>query len=93
MWDALADIADEHGKTVYDLIAEIHRNHSQANLSSAIRVYIVEHYRAALHKARNARDTAPKVAPDERRVRIEASVGLKSHVFTDNVNALITRGP
>jgi predicted DNA-binding ribbon-helix-helix protein len=31
MWDALADIAQEHGKTVYDLIAEIHRNHDQAN--------------------------------------------------------------
>jgi predicted DNA-binding ribbon-helix-helix protein len=64
MWDALADIADEHGKTVYDLIAEIHRNHNQANLSSAIRVSIVKYYRAALHKARNARETAPKVAPE-----------------------------
>jgi predicted DNA-binding ribbon-helix-helix protein len=64
MWDALADIADEHGKTVYDLIAEIHRNHSQANLSSAIRVYIVEHYRAALHMARSASETGPKVAPE-----------------------------
>jgi predicted DNA-binding ribbon-helix-helix protein len=48
--DALADIAQEHGKTVYDLIAEIHRNHDQANLSSAIRVYIVEYYRAALQR-------------------------------------------
>jgi predicted DNA-binding ribbon-helix-helix protein len=55
MWDALAEIADEHEKTVYDLIAEIHRHHSQANLSSAIRVHIVEHFRAALHKARIAR--------------------------------------
>jgi predicted DNA-binding ribbon-helix-helix protein len=50
--DALADIADERGKTVYDLIAEIHRNHNQANLSSAIRVYIVEYYRAVLQTAR-----------------------------------------
>jgi predicted DNA-binding ribbon-helix-helix protein len=48
MWDALADIAVEQGGTVHDLIAEIRWNHNQANLSSAIRVYIVEHYRAAL---------------------------------------------
>jgi predicted DNA-binding ribbon-helix-helix protein len=52
MWDALADIAEERGKTVYDLIAEIHRNHNQANLSSAIRVYIVEHYRTVLQTGR-----------------------------------------
>jgi predicted DNA-binding ribbon-helix-helix protein len=65
MWDALTDIAEEHGKTVHDLIAEIDRNHNQANLSSAIRVHIVEHYRAALHKARNARETASQVAPEE----------------------------
>jgi predicted DNA-binding ribbon-helix-helix protein len=65
MWDALADISDEHGKTVYDLIAEIHRNHSQANLSSAIRVYIVEHYRAALHKTRIADESALEVAAEE----------------------------
>ena len=48
MWDALADIAEEQERTVYDVIAEIRRNHNQANLSAAIRVYIVEHYRAAL---------------------------------------------
>ena len=47
MWDALADIAGEQGKTVHDLIAGINRDHNQANLGSAIRVYIVEHYRAA----------------------------------------------
>jgi predicted DNA-binding ribbon-helix-helix protein len=44
---ALADIADQRGKTVHDVIAEISRAHDQASLSSAIRVYIVHHYRAA----------------------------------------------
>jgi predicted DNA-binding ribbon-helix-helix protein len=47
------DIAEERGKTVNDLIIEIHRDRQQRNLSSAIRVYIVEHYRAAFQKAQN----------------------------------------
>jgi predicted DNA-binding ribbon-helix-helix protein len=50
MWDALGDIADQQGRTVHDVIVEIRRNHNQANLSSGIRVYIVEHYRATLQK-------------------------------------------
>jgi len=52
MWDALADIANAEGKTLFDLINEIHRGHAGVNLSSAIRVFIVEHYRAALRKFR-----------------------------------------
>jgi predicted DNA-binding ribbon-helix-helix protein len=54
MWHALHDIAEERGKTVNDLIIEIRQDHDQANLSSAIRVYIVEYYRAAFRKAQNA---------------------------------------
>jgi predicted DNA-binding ribbon-helix-helix protein len=46
MWDALADIAGEQGETIHDLIAGINRDHNQANLSAAIRVYIVEYYRS-----------------------------------------------
>ena len=37
-----------HAKDPVRVIAEIRRNHYQANLRAAIRVYIVEHYRAAL---------------------------------------------
>jgi predicted DNA-binding ribbon-helix-helix protein len=40
------------GKTVHDLIAEIDRDHAEANLSSAIRVYILEFYRDALRRQR-----------------------------------------
>ena len=54
MWHALRDIAEERGKTVNDLIIEIRQDHDQANLSSAVRVYIVEHYRKAFRKAQNA---------------------------------------
>jgi predicted DNA-binding ribbon-helix-helix protein len=52
MWAALADIANQRSKTVHDVIAEISRAHDQASLSSAIRVYIVHHYRAALKGVR-----------------------------------------
>jgi predicted DNA-binding ribbon-helix-helix protein len=52
MWDALADIANAEGKTLFELINEIHQDHAGANLSSAIRVFIVEHYRAALRNFR-----------------------------------------
>lgn len=52
MWSALAEIAAEKGKTVHDLIAEIDRDYAQTNLSSAIRVYIVEFYRDALRRQR-----------------------------------------
>jgi predicted DNA-binding ribbon-helix-helix protein len=45
MWDALDEIAAEKGTTIHNLLAEIHRTHNQANLSSAIRVYIVDFYR------------------------------------------------
>jgi predicted DNA-binding ribbon-helix-helix protein len=48
MWEALADIAGKRDKTVHDVIVEVSRAHNQANLSSAIRVYIVEYYRAVI---------------------------------------------
>ena len=47
MWDGLTDIANAEGKTLFELINEIHRDHAGANLSSAIRVFIVEHYRGS----------------------------------------------
>ena len=52
MWEALADIATEQDRPVNALIAEIFRDHKQATLSSAIRVYIVDHYRAAVRGVR-----------------------------------------
>jgi len=48
MWDALADIAKERGRSVHDLLTEISRGDEEPNLSSAVRVYIVEFYRGKL---------------------------------------------
>ena len=52
MWAALNDIAVERGKTVHDVILEIHRARIATSPTAAIRVYIVEYYREALRRCR-----------------------------------------
>lgn len=47
MWDALTEIARLRQKTVRDLVTEIERDRTASSLTAAIRVYIVEFYRAA----------------------------------------------
>jgi len=47
MWDALNDIAHRLGMTVHDLVTEIDRERTASSLTAAIRVYIVDFYRAA----------------------------------------------
>jgi predicted DNA-binding ribbon-helix-helix protein len=49
MWDALAEIAQERGRSVHDVVTAISLNYDAPNLSAAIRVYIVEFYRDKLH--------------------------------------------
>jgi predicted DNA-binding ribbon-helix-helix protein len=46
MWDALADIAEERGRSIYELITEIARSNELPNLSAAVRVFIVQFYRS-----------------------------------------------
>ena len=50
-WEAFQEIAAEQGKTVNDLAAEIERTRT-GGLSAAIRVYIVEYYRAVISRRR-----------------------------------------
>ncbi len=47
MWEALSEIATQQGKTVDQLVTEIDRDRT-FGLSGAIRIYIVEYYRARL---------------------------------------------
>src|SRR5712691_4200182 len=47
MWDALGDIARRLRVTVHDLVTEIDRGRTASSLTAAIRVYIVDFYRAA----------------------------------------------
>lgn len=47
MWEALRDISDRLKVTVHDLVTDIDRERTASSLTAAIRVYIVDFYRAA----------------------------------------------
>jgi predicted DNA-binding ribbon-helix-helix protein len=47
IWEAFQEIAAEQGKTVNELATEIEQNRS-VGLSAAIRVYIIDYYRAVI---------------------------------------------
>ena len=51
IWDALADVSNQRGQSIHDLVTEIAGNDPGPNLSSAARVYIVEFYRAKIASA------------------------------------------
>jgi predicted DNA-binding ribbon-helix-helix protein len=44
-WDALKEIANLRDKTLSDIVADIDATRSQGNLSSAIRLYVLESVR------------------------------------------------
>jgi predicted DNA-binding ribbon-helix-helix protein len=44
-WSGMREISRERGKTLYELISEIDRNRQHSNLSSAIRVFVLDHFR------------------------------------------------
>ena len=46
MWDALHDIAHRRQVTVDALVTEVNSQRSASSLTAAIRIYIVEFYRA-----------------------------------------------
>lgn len=48
MWEALREIARRQGVSVHDLVTAIDRERAESSLTAAIRVYIVNFYRAAL---------------------------------------------
>jgi predicted DNA-binding ribbon-helix-helix protein len=43
-WDALKEIAKERGVALKDIVGSIKAERRKGNLSSAIRVFVVEHY-------------------------------------------------
>ena len=46
MWDALSDIARQLRVSTHDLVTHIDRFRTASSLTAAIRVYIVDYYRA-----------------------------------------------
>jgi predicted DNA-binding ribbon-helix-helix protein len=45
-WDALKEIANTRNATLSELVAGIDASRNQGNLSSAIRLFVLNHYRA-----------------------------------------------
>jgi predicted DNA-binding ribbon-helix-helix protein len=45
-WSGLKEIAGRHDLTLSDMIAGIDRDRQYSNLSSAIRVFVLDHYRS-----------------------------------------------
>ena len=51
-WNALRDIAHKRSETLSQLIASIDRNREFANLSSALRVFVLEFYKGQFARHR-----------------------------------------
>jgi predicted DNA-binding ribbon-helix-helix protein len=45
-WSSVKELAKERGITLAELISEIDANRQQANLSSAVRVFVLDHFKA-----------------------------------------------
>jgi predicted DNA-binding ribbon-helix-helix protein len=43
-WSALKEIADKHGIRLSHLVAAINEQHGHANLSSALRLFVLDYY-------------------------------------------------
>ncbi len=46
-WKSLKEIADERDVTLSDMVSSIDTDRQQGNLSSAIRLFVLDHYRHA----------------------------------------------
>jgi predicted DNA-binding ribbon-helix-helix protein len=44
-WKGLKEIADQNGQTLSELVASIDSQRKHGNLSSAIRLFVLDHYR------------------------------------------------
>jgi len=45
-WEGLKDIAKDQRKTLSDLVGSIDTNREHGNLSSALRLFVLNHYQA-----------------------------------------------
>jgi predicted DNA-binding ribbon-helix-helix protein len=64
-WEGVKEIARLNGKTTQDLIGDIERSRTTSNLSSALRLSVLEHFRqnGPMLSGENAPDSqAPSVA-------------------------------
>jgi len=60
-WKGLKEIAVGHDKTLSDLVAEIDTGRAHGNLSSAIRLFVLDHYRARIGDHSESTTRAPPI--------------------------------
>ena len=57
-WEGLKEIAKEERKTLSDLVGSIDTNRKHGNLSSALRLFVLNHYQAQAASLRDSRPSA-----------------------------------
>ena len=57
-WKGLKEIAVGRNTTLSDLVASIDTDRRHGNLSSAIRLFVLDHYRAQMGNGHGVRDSA-----------------------------------
>jgi predicted DNA-binding ribbon-helix-helix protein len=62
-WTALKEIAGGRDLTLSDLVASIDTDRRQGNLSSAIRLFVLDYYRAQIGDRRTTREAGSARAP------------------------------
>jgi predicted DNA-binding ribbon-helix-helix protein len=60
-WDGLKEIGRERHMTLSDLVAAIDAERQHRNLSSAIRLFVLDFYRVELSKAEGRRDAKERL--------------------------------
>lgn len=48
-WSALKEIADEQGTSPAALVRQVDRNGPQVNLTSAVRLFVLQHFKAKMN--------------------------------------------
>ena len=64
-WNGLKDIAIARHMTLSDLVASIDTGRRHGNLSSAIRLFVLDHYQARINGHTEATTSEPASAPRE----------------------------
>ena len=57
-WNSMKEISHERSVTLSELVGEIDTNRNQGNLSSAIRLFVLDHYRVQIVEGRTAQTTS-----------------------------------
>jgi predicted DNA-binding ribbon-helix-helix protein len=65
-WGGLKDIAMSRGMTLSELVATIDTGRQHGNLSSAIRLFVLDHYRSLSESAEQGNGVDVRSYPDRR---------------------------